>query len=500
MILCSFPPSNASGSSTSCSSHHLLSPSRLLQGTRNFQISAIFLVLILLNAFPTPSAWRAPPLPRLASPFRPMYTRVQRPFIPPISNALPDDDFQPEREKPPTYPRPWPPFTAEEEEGVEEKEAAGEGGHYYIIEEEERVMMRREVIVVEGTEPHPRRARFELHKRWQSVTSVDVVEDGQILGGTKKGLPEQTLLRWQESPRNVLLLMKRGSHDILQRVADITNFLQAREGVRVLVERQVKYDLLDSFDIHVAELYGARDRSHHAVDLVITLGGDGLLMHANWLFQKSAPIILPVNLGSLGFLLPFEYDDIYPTIERVLTQDVDLTMRMRLRCRIIRNETVVMDLVVMNDAVVERGSSPYLASLDCFCNGQYVTTVQADGLIIATPTGSTAYSMSAGGSMMHPGIQALLLTPICPHSLSFRPLVFPDSAVISLCMPLDVRSHAWVSFDGRFRHRLMDGDILEVSNSEYPLPTVTHRNVTADWFRALNKAFNFNMRTRQKPL
>jgi hypothetical protein len=93
-----------------------------------------------------------------------MYTRVQRPFIPPISNALPDDDFQPEREKPPTYPRPWPPFTAEEEEGVEEKEAAGEGGHYYIIEEEERVMMRREVIVVEGTEPHPRRARFELHK------------------------------------------------------------------------------------------------------------------------------------------------------------------------------------------------------------------------------------------------------------------------------------------------------------------------------------------------
>ena len=147
--------------------------------------------------------------------------------------------------------------------------------------------------------------------------------------------------------------------------------------------------------------------------------------------------------------------------------------------------------------------------------------------------------------MVHPGIQALLLTPICPHSLSFRPLIFPDSAVISLCMPQDVRSHAWVSFDGRFRHRLMDGDVLEVSslfssthppthppthpsspaphsktretdyppmthppthlpkqvsNSEFPLPTVTHRNVTADWFRALNKAFNFNMRTRQKPL
>ncbi|KAM3567839.1 hypothetical protein VYU27_010024 [Nannochloropsis oceanica] len=173
---------------------------------------------------------------------------------------------------------------------------------------------------------------------------------------------------------------------------------------------------------------------------------------------------------------------------------------MRLRCRIIRNGSVVMDLAVMNDAVVERGSSPYLASLDCFCNDQYVTTVQADGLIIATPTGSTAYSMSAGGSMVHPGIQALLLTPICPHSLSFRPLIFPDSAVISLCMPKDVRSHAWVSFDGRFRHRLMDGDVLEVSTSEYPLPTVTHQNVTADWFRALNKAFNFNMRTRQKPL
>ena len=156
---------------------------------------------------------------------------------------------------------------------------------------------------------------------------------------------------------------------------------------------------------------------------------------------------------------------------------------------------------------------------------------------------------------MHPGIQALLLTPICPHSLSFRPLIFPDSAVISLCMPQDVRSHAWVSFDGRFRHRLMDGDVLEVrlclhsippslppslpssfdhstalppslpttshppslppslpphpllfllllqvSNSEYPLPTMTHQNATADWFRASNKAFNFDMRTRQKAL
>jgi hypothetical protein len=301
-----------------------------------------------------------------------------------------------------------------------------------------------------------------------------------------------------------------------------------------------------------------------------------------------------------------------------------------------------MDLAVVNDVVVERGSSPYLASLDCFCNEQYVTTVQADGIIIATPTGkeeqltitaglvgrgrpsldqgacdvwyvelrlggrkepstisgspvstqtpcltpaslippiagSTAYSMSAGGSMVHPGIQALLLTPICPHSLSFRPLLFPDTATISLTMPTDVRSHVWISFDGKFRHRLMTGDVLEVSRvtsagagrdpawrvacsigrgglsglealfdavvlvvaffhlslycassarahipshpwfdpcrpaglfppclqvskCPYPLPTVTHRNVTADWFRALNKAFNFNQRTRQKPL
>ena len=123
-------------------------------------------------------------------------------------------------------------------------------------------------------------------------------------------------------------------------MADLTNFLQAREGVRVLVERQVKHELSESFGLQVTELHGARNRSHHEVDLVITLGGDGLLMHANWLFQKSAPIILPVNLGSLGFLLPFEYEDIYPTLDRVLSQDVDLTLRMRLRCRIIRNGMV----------------------------------------------------------------------------------------------------------------------------------------------------------------
>jgi NAD+ kinase len=135
---------------------------------------------------------------------------------------------------------------------------------------------------------------------------------------------------------------------------------------------------------------------------------------------------------------------------------------------------------VLNEAVVDRGQSPFLSVLDLTCNSHHLTTVQGDGIIFATPTGSTAYSLSAGGSIVYPSVPAILLTPICAHSLSFRPMLLPDSAVLHLEVPLECRSSAWVSFDGKHRQRLLKGDRLRIRMSPYPLPTMNRYVLTSN--------------------
>jgi NAD+ kinase len=150
--------------------------------------------------------------------------------------------------------------------------------------------------------------------------------------------------------------------------------------------------------------------------------------------------------------------------------------------------------------VVERGASPYLARLEVYVGGVYLTTMQADGVIFSTPTGSTAYSLSAGGSMVHPAVPAILLTPICPHSLSCRPMILPDSAVV-LCRNSDqARSDAWVSFDGKHRRRLQKGQSMRITMASHPLPTVNRVDDTSDWFDGIASAFHFNERPMQRPL
>jgi NAD+ kinase len=106
---------------------------------------------------------------------------------------------------------------------------------------------------------------------------------------------------------------------------------------------------------------------------------------------------------------------------------------------------------VLNEAVVDRGVSPYLALLDLSCNSHYLTTLQGDGIIFSSPSGSTAYSLSAGGSIVYPSVPAILVTPVCAHSLSFRPMILPDSAILSCDVPNLARDDAWVSFDGKYR-------------------------------------------------
>lgn len=179
---------------------------------------------------------------------------------------------------------------------------------------------------------------------------------------------------------------------------------------------------------------------------------------------------------------------------------VCVSMRMRLDCRVVDREGVVRARHnVLNEVVVDRGSSPFLSNLECFCDDAHLTTVQADGVIFSTPTGSTAYSMAAGGSVVHPAVPAILVTPICPHVLSFRGMVFPDSVVLRCHLPDDARSDACVAFDGKHRRGLRRGDSLVVRMSVHPAPTINRVDHSADWLHSLKSNFHFNTRPAQKP-
>lgn len=261
------------------------------------------------------------------------------------------------------------------------------------------------------------------------------------------------------------------------------------------------------------------------VDLVMCLGGDGLILHViSHLFPAAVPPVMPFNMGSMGFLTPFDFSTYKEDTEAVLNgQNNSVTMRMRLKCVIERqpassdatkspciynfednmlnDETVECSVTeehhVLNELVIDRGPAPYLSNLEVLCDDCPVTRVQADGLIVATPTGSTAYSLSSGGSMVHPNVPAILFTPICPHSLSFRPVLFPDYVTLQIKVPEDSRASAWVSFDGRHRMELKKGDKVVVSVSEWSVPTFSRKDTTNDWFTSVSQCLRWNERVVQ---
>jgi NAD kinase len=153
---------------------------------------------------------------------------------------------------------------------------------------------------------------------------------------------------------------------------------------------------------------------------------------------------------------------------------------------------------ILNDVVVDRGPSAYMSHMELYGNNRHLTTVQADGLVIATPTGSTAYSLSAGGPIVHPQVQTMIVTPICPHTLSFRPMLLPNDLELKIMVPKDSRNTAWASFDGRHRIELKQGDFITVTSSRYPMPTICLNGQSNDWYNSLRRCLKWNDRVRQK--
>ncbi|XP_009627123.1 NAD kinase 2, chloroplastic isoform X1 [Nicotiana tomentosiformis] len=319
---------------------------------------------------------------------------------------------------------------------------------------------------------------------------------------------QQQMLLWKSTPKTVLLLKKLG-YELMEEAKEVASFLYSQEKMTVLVEPEVHDIFARIPGFGFVQTFYSQDTSdlHERVDFVACLGGDGVILHASNIFRGAVPPVISFNLGSLGFLTSHPFEDYKKDLRQVIhgnnTLDgVYITLRMRLRCEIFRSGKAMPGKVfdVLNEIVVDRGSNPYLSKIECYEHDRLITKVQGDGVIVATPTGSTAYSTAAGGSMVHPNVPCMLFTPICPHSLSFRPVILPDSAILELKIPEDARSNAWVSFDGKRRQQLSRGDSVRIYMSQHPLPTVNKSDQTGDWFRSLIRCLNWNERLDQKAL
>lgn len=231
-------------------------------------------------------------------------------------------------------------------------------------------------------------------------------------------------------------------------------------GHEILVE-EGGYAELDGQLPHVP----ARELVRQA-DPIITLGGDGTLIGvARHVTTKSSPLILGVNFGTLGFLTEISPSEVLSVLKEALHGKIRLGERRLLLGEVVRNNEVVYSSQAVNDVVVQKGTRERLLNIEVTVNSEPVMHVRADGLIAATPAGSTAYSLAAGGSIVHPSLSAILITPICAHSLTLRPLVLPMDSTIEVRIPT-FTGRVFVSIDGQEHADLLEGDVVRISRAK----------------------------------
>ncbi len=181
-----------------------------------------------------------------------------------------------------------------------------------------------------------------------------------------------------------------------------------------------------------ADHWFTREELPSGADLIIVLGGDGTLLSAARAVSGADIPILAVNLGRLGFLTSITVEELYPELERAVHGELRIGLRRMIDCELVRADQVIGSYCALNDVVINKGMMARMIDLDTYVDGHLVTAYKADGLIISTPTGSTAYSLSAGGPIIFPSVRAFCITPICPHMLTNRPVIVPDTSVIEI--------------------------------------------------------------------
>jgi NAD+ kinase len=230
------------------------------------------------------------------------------------------------------------------------------------------------------------------------------------------------------------------------------------------------------------------------VEMVVVLGGDGtLLSMADRIGAAGVDVpILGVNFGSLGFLTEVTLPELYPSLEAALKGTTPVEERLMLQSRTLRGGAALAAHVTLNDVVITKAARSRMIDLSVSVGDEFVMRVRADGLIAATPTGSTAYNLAAGGPIVQPNIDALILTPIAPHTLTNRPIVIPAASPVRVQPIMEPRDEVYVTFDGQAGHQLLDGDEVHICCAERRLRLI--RPSTRSYFEVLRQKLRWSER------
>jgi NAD+ kinase len=209
-----------------------------------------------------------------------------------------------------------------------------------------------------------------------------------------------------------------------------------------------------------------RSQMPSLADFIVVLGGDGTMLSVARLVGEKGIPILGVNIGGLGFLTAVQKDEIFEVLEKVITGECPVEERIMLSACVFRHSECISEYIAVNDVVVNKGALARIIDLETYIDHKYVATFKADGLIVSTPTGSTAYALSAGGPILYPTLNSIVLAPICPHTLTNRPIVLPDDVRVEIVLRSE-NEDVFLTLDGQVGFSLRQGDTIEVRKSQY---------------------------------
>lgn len=250
--------------------------------------------------------------------------------------------------------------------------------------------------------------------------------------------------------------------------AIITNPKKDADGIytkRVAAILKEKYDILYDKDYKKENIHTMYEES----DVIIVLGGDGTLLSAADMASQYDVPMLGINLGHLGFMADVEEASIEASLEAFLKGEYTTDRRFMIDATVNKKDGSVIKLSALNDIVVTRASYQRMVAFDIMVNGHHLATYQGDGIVVATPTGSTAYSMSAGGPVVDPSLDVCIITPVCPHSIGSKPVIVPGSAEIQIDFKSTFDDKAMLTADGKDGIRLCEGDVIKINASQKTL-------------------------------
>ncbi|PGH18211.1 hypothetical protein AJ79_00549 [Helicocarpus griseus UAMH5409] len=394
------------------------------------------------------------------------------------------------------------------------------------------------------------RRAFSAAPQLHEIRDIGLLQDCVLPRYEESKGSDLLALKWPKPPQNVLLVRKKGAPEVTKSVIEFANYIKhTYSPISVILERETAAEIHDALPYPVYTNVDSENLPPEKIDLTVTLGGDGTILRASSFFatSKLVPPILSFSMGTLGFLGEWKFPEYKDAFEKVYisgavrgdgtsanwsaaqgkpegeSRPAKILVRSRLRVgvytpdgRPVHRDGATMSspsdddggVHAMNEVVIHRGKQPHLAVVEVYVGGRFLTEAVADGMIISTPTGSTAYSLSSGGSIIHPLVPSLLLTPICPRSLSFRSLVIPSSTPVTLRLSEKNRGgEVEVSIDGVMMGQGLRvgmevrlwGEEIERRNGEWKggIPCVMRQtrgygDAADGWVGGLNGLLKFN--------